>query len=344
MRRTDFFYELPDSLIAQYPPAERVSSRLLCLNGNNGQLEDKQFIDLLSLLESGDVLVFNDTRVIPARLLGRKASGGKIEILVERLLPIRRVLAHVRSNKKLKIGTELILQDNICATVRAKHDNLFELNFSGELPVIEILEKYGWVPLPPYIDRVPDNEDLDRYQTVYAQKKGAVAAPTAGLHFDEAFIRKIEAKGIKTCFVTLHVASGTFQPVRVDDIREHKMHAEYVEVSASVCDLLNHAKSSGKRVVTVGTTAMRSLETAWKEGQLRPFADYTNIFIYPGIHINSVDVLITNFHLPESTLLMLVSAFAGYGNVMAAYKHAVQEKYRFFSYGDAMFITQKPLP
>jgi len=344
MRRTDFFYELPDSLIAQYPPAERLSSRLLCLQGNGGQVQDKQFTDLESMLEPGDVLVFNDTRVIPARLLGQKASGGKIEILVERILSSKRVLAHVRSNKKLKPNTQLIFRDDLSAVVVAKHDNLFELDFNCARPVIEMLEKYGQIPLPPYITRSADNNDLNRYQTVYANKKGAVAAPTAGLHFDQEYISKIEAKGVKTCFVTLHVASGTFQPVRVENIGDHEMHAEYVEVSPSVCELVNSAKAKGKRIIAVGTTAVRSLETAWKDGQLTPFEDYTNIFIFPGIRINSVDALITNFHLPESTLIMLVCAFAGYEHVMSAYKHAVQEKYRFFSYGDAMFITRKDDP
>jgi len=341
MKRSDFFYQLPDSLIAQYPPTERCSSRLLCLYGDNGQLEDRQFVDLQDLLEPGDVLVFNDTRVIPARLLGRKASGGKIEILVERILSPQRVLAHVRSNKRLKNHTELILPDDIRAKVIGKHDNLFELAFNGDTPIMEILEKYGQVPLPPYITRMPDNDDMNRYQTVYANKSGAVAAPTAGLHFDQNFIQRLEAKGITTCFVTLHVASGTFQPVRVEMIRDHLMHAEYVEVSVSVCDAVNRAKSNGKRVVAVGTTAVRSLESAWKDGQLKPLEAYTDIFIYPGIPIHSVDALITNFHLPESTLLMLVCAFSGYDNVLSAYRHAVEEKYRFFSYGDAMFITHK---
>ena len=314
---------------------------MLCLYGNSGQIQDKQFVDLESMLEPGDILVFNDTRVIPARLMGQKVSGGKIEVLVEKILSSKRVLAHVRSNKKLKPGTQLNFQNDLSATVIVKRDNLFELEFNSVMQVMEILEQYGQIPLPPYITRSPDNDDLNRYQIVYANKKGAVAAPTAGLHFDQEFIRKIEAKGIKTCFVTLHVASGTFQPVRADNISDHLMHAEYVEVSPSVCELINSAKANGKRIIAVGTTAVRSLETAWKEGKLIPFEGHTDIFIYPGIRINSVDVLITNFHLPESTLLMLVCAFAGYENVMSAYKHAVQEKYRFFSYGDAMFITRK---
>jgi len=341
MKRSDFFYQLPDSLIAQFPPAERTSSRLLCLRGDNGQIEDSQFVDLESRLEPGDVLVLNDTRVIPARLLGHKATGGKIEILLERILSPGRVLAHVRSNKRLKTHTELIFQDDIRATVVAKHDNLFELAFNGNTPILDIFEQFGQVPLPPYITRKPDNDDLNRYQTVYANKSGAVAAPTAGLHFDQDVMRRLEAKGITTCFVTLHVASGTFQPVRVDRIQDHLMHAEYVEVSASVCDVVNQAKSDGRRVVAVGTTVVRSLESAWKDGRLRPLAASTDIFIYPGVSIQSVDVLITNFHLPESTLLMLVCAFAGYDNVLSAYRHAVEEKYRFFSYGDAMFITHK---
>ena len=290
----------------------------------------------------GDLLVFNNTRVIPARLYGRKASGGKIEILVERILDNNRVLAHVKASKSPKVGAELLLgeHDQYQITMLARHDALFELQFPDD--VLTILNQIGHIPLPPYIDRPDDEHDREVYQTVYNKVPGAVAAPTAGLHFDDGLLNQLKQKGVEMAFVTLHVGAGTFQPVRVDNITDHVMHAEYAEVPQEVVDAVLACKARGKRVIAVGTTSVRALESAaQKTGHIAPFFADTRIFIYPGYHFNVVDALITNFHLPESTLIMLVSAFAGYENTMHAYQQAVQERYRFFSYGDAMFITKK---
>ncbi|NNN49290.1 tRNA preQ1(34) S-adenosylmethionine ribosyltransferase-isomerase QueA [Vibrio sp. 2-2(8)] len=347
MQVSDFHFELPDELIARYPTAERTASRLLQLDGNSGELADGSFKDVLDRVQPGDLLVFNNTRVIPARMFGRKASGGKLEVLVERMLDEQTILAHVRSSKPPKPGSELYLgeHDEYHAHMVARHDALFEIHFTASRTVLEILNEIGHMPLPPYIDRPDEDADKERYQTVYNQKPGAVAAPTAGLHFDEALLEQIKAKGVEFAYVTLHVGAGTFQPVRVDNIHDHHMHAEYVEVPQEVVDAVNATKARGGRVIAVGTTSVRSLESAAQDAlkkgtELVPFFGDTEIFIFPGYEYQLVDCLITNFHLPESTLIMLVSAFAGYEHTMAAYAHAVKHQYRFFSYGDAMFITK----
>ncbi|WP_281705105.1 tRNA preQ1(34) S-adenosylmethionine ribosyltransferase-isomerase QueA [Aeromonas taiwanensis] len=351
MQVSDFHFDLPDELIARYPMAERTASRLLQLDGQTGALRHGHFVDVLDQLNPGDLLVFNNTRVIPARMFGQKASGGKLEVLVERILDEHSVLAHVRSSKSPKPGTRLILDAGadgvpVEAEMRARHDALFEIHFLDPRPVLEILEAIGHMPLPPYIDRPDEDADKERYQTVYNQKPGAVAAPTAGLHFDEALLERIRAKGIETAFVTLHVGAGTFQPVRVDKIEDHHMHSEYAEVPQEVVDAIAATRARGGRVIAVGTTSVRSLESAAKvtlaQGKpLAPFFSDTDIFIFPGYEFQVVDAMITNFHLPESTLIMLVSAFAGYDNVMTAYQAAVTGQYRFFSYGDAMFVTRR---
>lgn len=340
MRRQDFNYELPDELIARYPVKNRTASRLLVLDGKSGDIEHRQFIDVLDLVEPGDLMVFNDTRVIPARVFGQKESGGKVEVLVERVLDRHRVLAHVRASKSPRVSTAIILDGGTTISVTARREDLFELTFPEDSPALSVLEKMGRTPLPPYIDRPDAEVDRDRYQTVYGKHPGAVAAPTAGLHFDNVLMEKLREKGVRFAFVTLHVGAGTFQPVRAEDIRQHKMHSELMEVSAEVCNLVNETKRAGKRVVAVGTTSVRCLETAAGNGEITPFQGETNIFIYPSYQYKTVDVLITNFHLPESTLLMLVAAFAGYQHTMNAYREAVEERYRFYSYGDAMFITR----
>lgn len=342
MQLSDFAFELPDELIARYPTKVRSECRLLSLDGKTGSLTQGVFTDVLDQLNAGDLLVFNNTRVIPARLYGQKASGGKVEILVERILDNNRVLAHVKASKSPKEGTVILLGDegNIELTMLARHDTLFELQFPTD--VLTILDKIGHIPLPPYIDRADEEQDREVYQTVYNKVPGAVAAPTAGLHFDEPLLAALKKKGIEFAFVTLHVGAGTFQPVRVDSIEEHMMHAEYAQVSQDVVDAVQACKARGNRVVAVGTTSVRALESAAQQtGQIAPFFADTRIFIYPGYQFNVIDVLITNFHLPESTLIMLVSAFAGYEHVMQAYHFAVEQQFRFFSYGDAMFITKK---
>ncbi|NIB43934.1 tRNA preQ1(34) S-adenosylmethionine ribosyltransferase-isomerase QueA [Pseudomaricurvus alkylphenolicus] len=344
MRRQDFYYDLPDELIARQPAKERRGSRLLRLDGDTGAIQHGQFPDLLNWLQPGDLMVFNNTRVIPARVFGHKGSGGKVEVLVERVLDSHRVLAHTKASKAPRVGTDIVLQDGTPLIVINRHDALFELAFPKDQPVLEVLERIGHMPLPPYIDREDAAEDRERYQTVYSDssKAGAVAAPTAGLHFDEELLEQLRAKGVDTAFVTLHVGAGTFQPVRVDNIHEHQMHSEIMELDAQVCDQVRRAKENGGRVIAVGTTSVRCLETAAQGGELKPYQGETNIFIYPSYQYQVVDALVTNFHLPESTLLMLVSAFAGYRHTMAAYDEAVAEAYRFFSYGDAMFITRNP--
>lgn len=348
MRVADFSFELPESLIAHYPQAQRSGCRLLSLDGQTGNLTHGIFTDLLNKLDAGDLLVFNNTRVIPARLFGRKASGGKLEVLVERVLDEHRVLAHVRASKAPKPGAELLLGDdeNVSVTMVARHDTLFELHFDDARDVLTILNDIGHIPLPPYIDRPDDAADRELYQTVYSQRPGAVAAPTAGLHFDEPMLAALREKGVEMAFVTLHVGAGTFQPVRVETIEDHIMHAEYAEVPQDVVDAVLACKARGNRVIAVGTTSVRSLESAAQSSAsalIAPFFGDTRIFIYPGYHYQVIDALVTNFHLPESTLIMLVSAFAGYQHTMAAYRQAVEEQYRFFSYGDAMFITHNPL-
>lgn len=346
MQVSDFNFVLPDELIARYPMPERTASRLLKLEGDSGQITHGTFMDVLDLLQAGDLLVFNNTRVIPARMFGQKASGGKLEVLVERILDSHSVLAHVRSSKAPKPGALLQFEQGIEATMVARHDALFELQFSGEQHVIAILEAIGHMPLPPYIDRPDEQADKERYQTVYNAKPGAVAAPTAGLHFDAPLLDALRAKGVEFAFVTLHVGAGTFQPVRVDRIEDHHMHKEYVEVPDDVVQQIATTRQRGGRIVAVGTTSVRSLESAARASQqrgrdLEAFYGDTDIFIFPGYQFQVVDALVTNFHLPESTLIMLVSAFAGYSHVMAAYEAAVTERYRFFSYGDAMFVTRQ---
>ena len=346
MQVSDFNFALPDELIARYPMPERTASRLLQLQGDSGEIRHGHFTDVLQLLNPGDLLVFNNTRVIPARLFGQKASGGKLEVLVERVLDSQTVLAHVRASKAPRPGVLLQFDEGVEATMVARHDALFELKFAGSRSVFAILESIGHMPLPPYIDRPDEQADKERYQTVYNAKPGAVAAPTAGLHFDKPLLAQLQAKGVELAFVTLHVGAGTFQPVRVDKIEDHHMHKEYVEVPEEVVAQIAATRQRGGRVVAVGTTSVRSLESAARASlqrgtELAAFSGDTDIFIFPGYQFSVVDALITNFHLPESTLIMLVSAFAGYDHVMAAYRQAVAERYRFFSYGDAMFVTRQ---
>ncbi|CCJ78323.1 S-adenosylmethionine:tRNA ribosyltransferase-isomerase [Cronobacter muytjensii 530] len=346
MRLTDFSFELPESLIAHYPQAQRSACRLLSLDGPTGDLTHGTFTDLLDKLNPGDLLVFNNTRVIPARLFGRKASGGKIEVLVERMLDDHRVLAHIRASKAPKPGAELLLGDDesVNVTMTARHDALFEVQFNDERPVLDILNSIGHMPLPPYIERPDEESDRELYQTVYSEKPGAQRRG-AGLHFDEPLLARLREKGIEMAFVTLHVGAGTFQPVRVESIEDHVMHSEYAEVPQDVVDAVLAAKARGNKVVAVGTTSVRSLESAAQAAQdalIAPFFGDTQIFIYPGYQYKVIDALVTNFHLPESTLIMLVSAFAGYQHTMNAYREAVKAEYRFFSYGDAMYITYNP--
>ncbi|MGS2721936.1 tRNA preQ1(34) S-adenosylmethionine ribosyltransferase-isomerase QueA [Paraglaciecola aestuariivivens] len=345
MKLSDFHFDLPEHLIARYPTKDRTASRLMHLVGNTGQVAHKQFSDIVSLVDTGDLLIFNNTRVIPARLLGQKESGGKVEVLVERLLDEHRVLAHVRASKAPKVGSKLILEGRIQVEMLKRHDALFELKFLDAKPVLALLEEFGHMPLPPYIDRPDEESDKERYQTVYNQVPGAVAAPTAGLHFDEQILQQLDEKGVKREFVTLHVGAGTFQPVRVDNILEHQMHSEYAEVPQQVVEAILATKAAGKRVIAVGTTSVRSIESAAQAAvqantELAPFFSDTDIFIYPGYEFKVVDAMLTNFHLSESTLLMLVSAFCGKQNIDKAYQQAIEQEYRFFSYGDAMFLEK----
>ena len=338
MKRTDFYYQLPAELIAQQPLAQRSASRLLCVDRRSGQLSDRTFSELPVLLNPGDLLVFNNTEVIPARLYAHKASGGRVEILVERLLNNRQCLAQVRASKSPKAGAKLVLEDGSELLVQARQEGFYHLR-SDTADLMELLQKLGHMPLPPYITRADNDADRQRYQTVFAESPGAVAAPTAGLHFDQALLDCLKNAGIQSTKVTLHVGAGTFQPVRVDRIEDHQMHAEWLEVSQAACDAIAAARDRGGRVVAVGTTAVRSLETAAQDGSLEPYSGDSRIFIYPPYRFRVVDAMITNFHLPESTLLMLVSAFAGQGHILAAYRHAVAQGYRFFSYGDATLLT-----
>jgi S-adenosylmethionine:tRNA ribosyltransferase-isomerase len=340
MKKSDFVYQLPPQLIAQKPLPERDASRLLCMHRDDGSLSNKQFADFIDLIDERDLLVFNDTKVIPARLYGQKISGGKIEILIERVLDQHHALAHIRASKSPKPGSVLELDGGFSCEVLGRVDDLFELRFNGDVDVLDILGQIGHIPLPPYITRADDESDLTRYQTVFAKQSGAVAAPTAGLHFDQAMMAKIAAKGVRTTFVTLHVGSGTFQPVRVEDLSQHLMHKEYFAVEADTVAAVQQARARGGRVIAIGTTAVRALESASQSGALAAGFGDTQLFITPGYEFKSVDALLTNFHLPESTLLMLVSAFAGYDHVMNAYRHAVENSYRFFSYGDAMFLSR----
>jgi len=335
--RTDFAYALPAELIAAEPAPERAGSRLLALDGASGRVEDLKFPDLVTLLAPGDLLVRNDTRVLPARLHGHKATGGAVEILIERLTGTRRFRAQARSSKGLRAGQVIALAAGASATVLAVEGELAE--FELDRPAAEFLEAEGEVPLPPYIDRAPTAADRERYQTVYARRSGAVAAPTAGLHFDAALFERLRARGVGIAEVTLHVGAGTFQPVRTLELEQHRMHAEWVEVPAATVAAIAATRRAGGRVVAIGTTVVRSLETAAAGGALAPYAGETALFITPGYPFRVVDALVTNFHVPESTLLMLVCAFAGREQVLGAYAHAVAARYRFFSYGDAMFVT-----
>jgi S-adenosylmethionine:tRNA ribosyltransferase-isomerase len=338
LKKSDFHFELPTELIAQAPLAERTASRMLLLDAAADRLEDRQFKDLPQWLNAGDLLIFNDTRVLPARVFGRKASGGEVEVLVERLFGGHEIKAQVRASKSPRVGTWLILGEDVRVEVLGRDEEFYRLRFASNEPVERILMRIGHMPLPPYVRRAADASDLNRYQTVFAREPGAVAAPTAGLHFDDAMLQLLTDKGVQFGHITLHVGAGTFQPMRVDSLHDHRMHSEWLNVGAELCDKIRRTHAAGGRVIAVGTTVVRALESAIRDGEVLPFAGETRIFIFPGYVIRSVDALLTNFHLPESTLLMLVSAFAGRERVLAAYKHAVAARYRFFSYGDAMLI------
>jgi S-adenosylmethionine:tRNA ribosyltransferase-isomerase len=339
MKKSDFNYVLPEALIAQKPLQQRDASRLLCMNRNTGQIVDRQFTDFIDLINDKDLLVFNDTKVIPARLFAKKSSGGKVEILIERVVDDHHAIAHVKASKAPKARAVLELVNGYCCEVQGRMDDLFVLEFKGDDSVLKLLEQIGHIPLPPYITRADDESDLSRYQTVYAKQIGAVAAPTAGLHFNEAMLEKINTKGVQTAFVTLHVGSGTFQPVRVENLADHVMHKEYFSVPSATVAAVTNTRAKGGRVIAIGTTAVRALESASSNGQLESGFGDTELFITPSYQFKSVDAMLTNFHLPESTLLMLVSAFAGYEAIMDAYQHAIDKSYRFFSYGDAMFLS-----
>lgn len=341
MRLDDFDFHLPPELIAQYPAGERASSRLLHLNGTTGEISDRAFRDLVEIVAPGDVMVFNNTRVIKARLAGRKKTGGRIEVLVERVLGRDRALAQVRASHSPREGSTLIIADVIEATVLGRHGEFFELRFDGCDDVFALLEAHGSIPLPPYIERRPGMPDETRYQTIYAREPGAVAAPTAGLHFDEALLAALRLRGVQMAYLTLHVGAGTFQPVRVQDLARHEMHSEWYQVPQETVGAVERARAAGGRVIAVGTTSLRALETAGAGGALRAGYGETKLFIVPGYRFNVVDRLLTNFHLPKSTLLMLVSAFGGMDNIRRAYRHAVEQRYRFFSYGDAMLIERQ---
>lgn len=339
LKKSDFHYELPEALIAQVPLAERSASRMLVVPPAPAAFHDRHVRDLPELLQAGDLLVFNDTRVFPARVFGHKAgSGGRVEILIERLLPDNEARAQIGASKTPKPGGRIVLDGGGEAEVLARDGEFHHLRFHLDDALESWLLHAGRLPLPPYIRREPGEDDAERYQTVFARAVGAVAAPTAGLHFDDALLGALRERGVGFGHVTLHVGAGTFQPVRVDDLREHRMHSEWLNVGAELVGKVRATRAHGGRVVAVGTTVVRALESALVDGELQPFAGETRIFIFPGYRIRSVDALLTNFHLPESTLLMMVSAFAGKGRVFAAYEHAIRERYRFFSYGDAMLL------
>ncbi|HOY70155.1 MAG TPA: tRNA preQ1(34) S-adenosylmethionine ribosyltransferase-isomerase QueA [Methylotenera sp.] len=342
MKTKDFDFNLPEALIAQHPTEVRGASRLLQLNGNTGSTQDSTFANIYHLLNAGDVLVLNDTRVIKARLFGEKSTGGKIEVMIERVVDAHHALAQIKASRAPIAGSRLTLANNVHAEVLARQDDLFLLHFTNSANVLDLLDQYGNLPLPPYITHLADAEDEKRYQTVFAAHAGAVAAPTAGLHFDEAMLAKLKAKGVHVAFVTLHVGAGTFKPVKAEYITEHKMHSELYTIPQATVELINQAKARGSKITAVGTTALRALESsALQTGYLQAGQGETAIFITPGFKFKIVDRLLTNFHLPKSTLLMLVSAFAGFENTMRAYQHAVAAQYRFFSYGDAMLIERK---
>ncbi len=338
MKKSDFTYDLPPHLIAQQPLAQRSASRMLCVDKHSGAIGDRQFMDFADQVQPDDLLVFNDTKVIPARLFGHKQSGGKVEILLERVTGPHQALAHMRASKSPKAGAVIELDNKYSCLVEGREGDLFKLTFPEQPGLNALMAEIGHMPLPPYIEREDDEFDQQRYQTVFAREAGAVAAPTAGLHFDEAMMQRLQDKGIAKTFVTLHVGSGTFQPVRVEQLSEHVMHHELFKVSQQTVAAVNATRQRGGRVIAIGTTAVRALESASSSGQLKAGYGDTDLFITPGYQFKSVDAMLTNFHLPESTLLMLVAAFAGYDSVMNAYKHAVYKEYRFFSYGDAMFL------
>ncbi len=338
MERAAFHYDLPPELIAQAPLESRSASRLLVLNGAGGQFQDRRFSDFVDLLEPHDLLVFNDTRVLRARFFGKKASGGRIEILLERITGTHGAVVQIKASRSPKARSRIELEDGVTARIERRLGNLFQISMDRD--ILAYVDTYGQVPLPPYIARSPDPDDEERYQTVYARTPGAVAAPTAGLHFDTDLFDALAEKGVECAFLTLHIGAGTFAPVRSQRIEDHVLHEEWLQVPASLCRKIDATRSAGGRIVAVGTTTVRSLETAALGGVLKPFQGASRLFIYPGFKFRVVDALVTNFHLPESSLVMLVCAFAGYSQTMAAYGHAVREQYRFFSYGDAMFVAR----
>lgn len=345
MHLSDFQFHLPSELIARYPLPKRSASRLLCLDKMSETIIHRQFHEVIDLIESGDLLVFNNTKVIPARLFGQKVTGGVAEILVECILDDQRILAQVRVSKPPHIGDKLIFSGGVDFEVLGRQQQFYELGYHNpHRTILQVIEAIGQIPLPPYMHRPPEESDKERYQTVYARIKGSVAAPTAGFHFDEELLQRLKDKQVEMGYLTLHIGAGTFAPVRVEDIREHKMHAEYLDVSKDLCDKIAATKRRGKRVIAVGTTSLRALETASQSGAIAPYTGETNIFIYPGYQFRCADILITNLHLPGSTLLMLVSAFNGYENVMRAYQEAVAKAYRFYSYGDAMWLEKRIKP
>ena len=336
MQLSDFQFELPSELIAKYPAEQRSGSRLL--HYHPGEITHRHFYDLPDLLQPNDLLIANDTKVMPARLFGHKVSGGKVEIFIERILTEDTALAMIRSSKKMKVGVEMIINESVSAEVLSLRDNLCELKFHSPEPLDVILQQLGEMPLPPYLQRAAEASDAERYQTVYAEPEGAVAAPTAGLHFDQIVLDRLAEKHIEMAYLTLHVGLGTFQPVRVDNIDDHKMHSEWIDVSADLCAQVAATKAKGGRVIAVGTTTVRALETAARSGTLQAYQGDTDIFISPGFAFNAIDAMITNFHLPGSSLLMLVAAFIGYQPLMDLYQTAISEQYRFYSYGDAMLL------
>jgi len=342
MKKSDFHYALPPELIAQEPLAERSASRLLHVPSSPDALCDVHVRDLPSLLRAGDLLVFNDTRVIPARLFGQKATGGRVEVLLERLTGAHEVRAQVGASKSPKPGSTITLDEGTVLTVLGREGEFYRLRFESAEPLEKVLLRAGRMPLPPYIKRQADIRDNERYQTVFSKHVGAVAAPTAGLHFDQSVLAALSQRGVEFGHITLHVGAGTFQPMRAEHVKDHVMHSEWLNVDAELCQKIRATKTRGGRVIAVGTTVIRALETAWRDGEVLPFSGDTQIFITPGHVIRSADALFTNFHLPESTLMMLVSAFAGFDRIMAAYRHAVEQRYRFFSYGDAMLLWPEP--
>lgn len=342
MQLSDFNFDLPNELIARYPMPTRSASRLLCVADQEQALTHRTFSEIIDLVQEGDLLVFNDTKVIPARLFGQKTTGGQVELLVERVLDNRRIYAQVRASKAPRLGDYLLFSGGVRLAIINRHQHFYELLYNdSNRTILDVIESIGQIPLPPYMQRQAEESDKERYQTIYAKHKGSVAAPTAGFHFDEALLQRLRDKKVEMGYLTLHIGAGTFQPVRVENIKEHKMHPEYLQIDATLCAQVQAAKERGKRVIAVGTTSMRALETASQGGNIEPYQGETSIFIYPGYTFRCVDALITNLHLPCSTLLMLVCAFGGYEPVMQAYREAVAQAYRFYSYGDAMWVVGK---